>query len=737
MTQRRERQEIKPNRRLGVTSFQQATSARGQRWLLRGLLATKGWERVMSRLPKNPEALEFLEELESGGKSVCAFLGVDPESLRGRRPVQAKRSLHRYYQKLVRRRLPAIPHGEFLMQEMGLTPLEVDLVMFALLAKRHRDFQAGFGFLGSLFCPATLFEKIAICLGVDVIAVSRALGRRGGLATSGLVTVSSEEWSASCDVADCLDVLPKLADRLDEPDLTAATLLASYLKAPAEPARTLADFSHLDSAIGVLKPLLRGAVVERARGVNILLHGPTGTGKTALVNALAQDLGLRLLEVSVADEDGDALERQGRIKALRLVGRLGASRGDALILFDEVEDYFKRGFRRDSWDQLHTDGGPGKGYTVELLQSAPAPTVWITNDIDGIDPAYRRRFDFVLEVGPPPPAVRARIAAHYLAPLGIDDPDLRQRVAAHAHLPPGLIARAAETTRLAKSVDGAEPARVFEETLNQHLTALEMAPLPQVPRVSLPYGLQYLTLKTDPAALIDGLRSRAEGRFLFYGVPGSGKTALARHMAETLELPYLRQRASDLLNPYVGETEQAIRAMFRRARAQGALLVLDECDSFLSSRTRARHSWEVSLVNEILTQMEDYAGIFVATTNFLDALDEASLRRFDVKIEFLPLTPDKAVALFAAVLEREGIALSAAEQIDWRERLRRLDGLTPGDYLAALRGMSLRGTQTDAGSLLDALAAECLLKDSGRSARPIGFTATVTSGPAVVRTVNP
>ncbi len=729
MTQRLKRPKVKGKEREEFTSFQKAASARGQRWLLRGLLATAGWERLVLRLPEAAEEIDILEHLNTIGTGVCAFLEIDSKSLQGRALAQARRNLIRHYQKLARSELPDLPHAQLLMQEIGLTPLEVDLMAFALLANHQPDFQTGFGFLGNLVSPAALFEKIAVCLGVEVAQVSQAFARQGTLAASGLVTVSPN-CRGNCDLNDWLDVLPKLSSQLDEPYLSTASLLSSYLKLPAEPPRVLADFAHLTSVISVLKPLLRGAIAEGVCGVNILLYGPTGTGKTALVNALACDLGLQLLEVSVADEDGDALERQGRVKALRLVGRLGASRGDALILFDEVEDYFRSGFRQDSWESLHPDGGPGKGYTVDLLQSAPAPTFWVTNDLESIDPAYRRRFNFVLEVGPPPPAVRANIAAQYLAPLGIDETGLRQRVAAHEHLPPGLIAQAAETTRLAQEADNANRARIFEATLNQHLAALDMTPLPQVPRVSLPYGLQYLALKTDPAALLEGLRSRAEGRLLFYGVPGSGKTALARHLAESLGLTYLRQRASDLLGPYVGETERAIAAMFQRARAQGALLVLDECDSFLSSRTRAHQSWEVSLVNEVLTQMEDYPGIFVATTNFLDALDEASLRRFDVKLEFLSLTPDKAAALFAAVLGRDGIALSDAEQNEWREQLRCLHGLTPGDYLSALRGLSLRNASTDARTLFDALAAECLLKAPEKSKQPMGFTGTPMRGSA-------
>ena len=82
---------------------------------------------------------------------------------------------------------------------------------------------------------------------------------------------------------------------------------------------------------------------------------------------------------------------------------------------------------------------------------------------------------------------------------------------------------------------------------------------------------------------------------------------------------------------------QNIAKAFSEAEQKGAILVLDEVDSFLQDRSGAYHSWEVTQVNEMLTQMESFQGIFIATTNFMTNLDKASIRRFDMKIEFKPL----------------------------------------------------------------------------------------------------
>jgi transitional endoplasmic reticulum ATPase len=95
------------------------------------------------------------------------------------------------------------------------------------------------------------------------------------------------------------------------------------------------------------------------------------------------------------------------------------------------------------------------------------------------------------------------------------------------------------------------------------------------------------------------------------------------------------------LDKYVGESEKNIADMFAVARQQNAVLVLDEADSFLADRRNAQRSWEVTQVNELLTQMEAFDGIFICTTNLMEKLDPASIRRFAFKVRFDPMTPDQ------------------------------------------------------------------------------------------------
>ncbi len=124
------------------------------------------------------------------------------------------------------------------------------------------------------------------------------------------------------------------------------------------------------------------------------------------------------------------------------------------------------------------------------------------------------------------------------------------------------------------------------------------------------YSLDHLNIagRFTPQQIIAALRKRPKGSLCFWGIPGAGKTQLAEYIAVELDLPILMRSASDLLSKWLGETEQQIAGMFTEAEAEGALLFLDEADSFLRDRTLARAEWSVTQVNELLQSMERFEG---------------------------------------------------------------------------------------------------------------------------------
>jgi SpoVK/Ycf46/Vps4 family AAA+-type ATPase len=135
-----------------------------------------------------------------------------------------------------------------------------------------------------------------------------------------------------------------------------------------------------------------------------------------------------------------------------------------------------------------------------------------------------------------------------------------------------------------------------------------------------------------------------------YGPPGAGKSELARYIAGHLDRELMVKRVSDIVSPYVGETEQNISRVFSEAEAAEAVLVIDEADSFLFNRSRAVRSWEISHTNEFLTQMERFRGILICTTNRFEDLDQASVRRFNYKIGFRCLKPEGNVIFYRKLL---------------------------------------------------------------------------------------
>ena len=235
------------------------------------------------------------------------------------------------------------------------------------------------------------------------------------------------------------------------------------------------------------------------------------------------------------------------------------------------------------------------------------------------------------------------------------------------------------------------------------------------------YQLDYLNPDCDLQQLVAQLKRapKSVGALCFYGAPGTGKTALAHYLAQEIKLPLHVRRASDILSPYVGETEQKIAQMFKEARQEEALLLLDEADSFLGERKSAKNSWEITAVNEMLTQMERFDGLFICSTNLMQRLDEATFRRFALKIKFDFLKPEQRWQLFLDQAKK----FPSSREATYRSSLNTLNNLTPGDFATVRRQTKLLGVTLTADELLKRLIQECKCKsDSGR--RPIGFIHT-------------
>ena len=163
-------------------------------------------------------------------------------------------------------------------------------------------------------------------------------------------------------------------------------------------------------------------------------------------------------------------------------------------------------------------------------------------------------------------------------------------------------------------------------------------------------------------------------RILFYGLSGSGKTNLAHYIAESLGKGIITKNASDILGMLVGESEKNIAKAFEEAKKQKKILLFDEVDSFFRERSYASQSWEITQVNEFLTQMEKFEGIVICTTNLRNIMDKAMQRRFHIMVEFKALKDEGVERLLGKYFP----------QFDFNEedirRISRFQSATPGDF---------------------------------------------------------
>lgn len=394
-------------------------------------------------------------------------------------------------------------------------------------------------------------------------------------------------------------------------------------------------------------------LLKSKNACNILLYGAPGAGKTEYAKALIKQAGLKMTSYK------NELECDDEEKALsRLNCYLSLKKEDSVLVVDEAEQV------------LHTKSfgffgmelsSSQKGTVNKLLENSENKCIFIVNYTREIDESTLRRFTYSIKFQSMPKETIRQIAKEKLKPVKMSKVlknDILDMCGSYK-------ITGASVDNVVKAISSLNYQKGNEDKVRNDIksvleanSSLLYGKKKMRDSVKGSYDLSVLNTSIDACEIVEMLKSAeaykkenhnnesSEGvRMLFYGLSGTGKTELARYISTVLGKPLLLKRCSDLLGPFVGQTERLIAAAFEEAEATDSILLFDEADSFFADRTKARQQWERTQVNEFLTQMEEFSGICICTTNLRKIMDPAMQRRFHIISEFKALTKDGITSL--------------------------------------------------------------------------------------------
>lgn len=432
-----------------------------------------------------------------------------------------------------------------------------------------------------------------------------------------------------------------------------------------------------------------------SNGHNLLFYGSRNLDKLGYVHKLLADAGLDGFQVKVRDA------RPIDIPAICLVAQKYLDRtnnGNYVLVIDKAEQALSKQRNRPSWyldmmgdDAVDSPNDEELDSDEALMINNPVPTIWLTNSVSSITPENVGRFLIHVELKGGSRKDRREEVQKICDELGFST-EIAQQLSMYYELNTEQVKSAARTTSFLERT-GEEGEKTLVHLIGNSQKAMDREKTEQLRASVTHYDLDLLNLSgtLDPARIIEALKKNPVGTLCFFGLPGTGKTALAEHIAMKLDMPITIKPASELLSMWLGESEKNIAKMFDEAKAEGSILLLDEADSFLRDRSQAQRSWEVTQVNELLQRMERFPGIFICTTNLFQAIDAAALRRFTFKLEFLALSPEQRLKMLANEAEIDLSIMPEAQRQNLELDCQLIRYLTPGDFATVKRQANLLG----------------------------------------------
>jgi SpoVK/Ycf46/Vps4 family AAA+-type ATPase len=450
----------------------------------------------------------------------------------------------------------------------------------------------------------------------------------------------------------------------------------------------------------IIKKLIKSINTGRRRGLNILLYGEPGTGKTSFAAALAKECGVNAYTVAQNKIEERSDSSAGfRFAALHICDHQVDSK-KSLVIIDEADDML-RGRSLGPFASIMRNVGD-KGHLNTVLDKINSPCIWIANiNKKELDASTARRFDYAVKFEPLTVAQRSEIWKNSIKKYNITviPKTMVVKFAEKYKLSAGIIDTVMNNlATILSSQDGGKC--VIEETLEKlikpHCELLDIKVDNKKFPIASDYSLKGINVKGDisTSQIVESvlnfrkelqmIKENGAGgidsprmNILLYGPPGTGKTEFVKYLAAKIKCDIHIKMGSDILGKYVGESEENIKYAFREAEESGSILFLDEVDGLLRSRGAAHNSWEVTQVNELLYQMENFKGVLVCATNFRKNLDPATIRRFLIKVNFDYLDDEGKLIFYKKMLANLAGGRLSRNEID---QLKSIQNLTPGDF---------------------------------------------------------
>jgi SpoVK/Ycf46/Vps4 family AAA+-type ATPase len=587
--------------------------------------------------------------------------------------------------KVLNRKAPFKPSAlllkniERLSELIALTTYEKKVLEFVIFLKQYDILSNAINLVANDGLNTSRSKRLlSTLLDIPIEQMNETFATHSTFSRSALLLLDSEENYSLNSKLKLINY--EFADNMLNLDEEITEMIKDSVRLSEKGTLGIQDYSYIKNDLGILMPFLNKALENKQKGVNILLYGLPGTGKTELSKTIADILGTSLYEISYADSDGDPIEGEARLRLYKTAQALFFN-NRTILMYDEAEDVFESyegGFFMLPKQQSD------KAWINKILETNNVPTIWITNNISSIDNAIIRRFDMSIELPIPSKSVRKEIIKKYSN--NILDAESIERLSEHENIAPALISTA---VKVSNNLADSEKKKALLQLINNTLKAQGYPEVSKNSEGVLPknYKLEFINTDSNLEELVEGIKAHKSARICFYGASGTGKSAFAKHIAKMLDKPFIIKSGSSLMSKWVGDTEKNIANAFKEASEEEAVLIFDEVDGFLAERGQAKVNWEVTQVNEMLVQMEKFNGLFIATTNLIDHLDQASLRRFDLKLEFKTLEPQQLEKIFISYCSELKLETPTSQEL---HEIKSLKNLSPGDFATINRQSKFR-----------------------------------------------